>query len=80
MAKRIGSNLLGTNFTRDGNNKRTSIGRGKVKKSSMNKSAKRTLKNIVDKDKEEKMGPLVIWFLILSLGVLGAALYSIKNT
>lgn len=31
-------------MSRDGNHKRTSIGRGKVKKSSMNKSAKRSFK------------------------------------
>lgn len=44
MAKRVGSNLLGVNISRDGNRKRTSIGRGKVKMSSMNKSKKRGYK------------------------------------
>jgi len=44
LAKKVGSNILGVNLNRDGNNKRTSIGRGKVKMSSMNKSAKRGLK------------------------------------
>lgn len=44
MAKKVGSNILGVNLNRDGNNKRTSIGRGRVKMSSMNKSAKRGFK------------------------------------
>ena len=44
MAKKVGSNILGVNLNRDGNNKRTSIGRGKVKMSSMNKSAKKSFK------------------------------------
>lgn len=44
MARKVGSNLLGTNINRDVFSKRTSIGRGKVKMSSMNKSAKRGYK------------------------------------
>lgn len=44
MAKKVGNNLLGVNLSRDGTVKGTSIGRGKVKKSSMNKSSKRSFK------------------------------------
>ena len=44
MAKKVGSNILGVSLNRNGTTKRTSIGRGKVKMSSMNKSAKRGFK------------------------------------
>ena len=44
MAKKVGNNLLGVNFSRDSTVKGTSIGRGKVKKSSMNKSKKKAYK------------------------------------
>lgn len=44
MAKKVGNTLLGVNLARDGNRKRTSVGRGKVKMSSMNKSKKRGFK------------------------------------
>lgn len=44
MTKKVGSNIQGVSMNRDGNHKRTSIGRGKVKMSSMNKSAKRSFK------------------------------------
>lgn len=44
MAKKVGNNILGVNTNRNLSSKRTSIGRGKVKMSSMNKSAKRGFK------------------------------------
>lgn len=44
MAKKVGTNIFGVSGRPDGHKKRTSIGRGKIKKSSMNKSAKRGYK------------------------------------
>lgn len=44
MAKRVGNNLLGTNVSNYGTVKGTSIGCGKTKTSSMNKSARRSFK------------------------------------
>jgi hypothetical protein len=37
------------------------------------------LKSIEDKGKEGAMGALALWFLVLTLGACGVALYSIKN-
>lgn len=44
MAKKVGNSLLGVNIGIDGGIKGTSIGRGKVKMSSMNKNKKRGYK------------------------------------
>jgi hypothetical protein len=41
LAKRVGNSLLGTNISHEGTVKGTSIGRGKFKMSSLNKSKKR---------------------------------------
>ena len=44
MARKVGSNIMGTNISHNGNRKATSIGRGKVKTSSMNKTSRRAFK------------------------------------
>ena len=44
MAKKVGNNILGVSIGQDGTTKGTSIGRGKVKTSSMNKSKRNSFK------------------------------------
>ena len=44
MAKRVGTGIHGASLGVEGNSKRTSIGRGKLNMSSMNKSKKRGYK------------------------------------
>lgn len=44
MAKRVGSNINGSNLTQHGTIKGTSIGNGKLKTSSMNKSTAKSFK------------------------------------
>ena len=44
LAKKVGNSLLGTNISHEGTVKGTSIGRGKFKTSSLNKSKKRGYK------------------------------------